>query len=101
MIFSGFVSKEEFVGLTDAELRGVLCQRCYFLKHHDTALNVRVTPEFYPKLLEPIREQTALAIVVVDLLDMPCSIWPKLIDILGEQFSWYNSPFFLILVILF
>ncbi|KAK4316877.1 hypothetical protein Pmani_012008 [Petrolisthes manimaculis] len=81
----GFVSKEEFVGLSTVELRGLLCQRCYFLRHYNTALNVRVTPELYPKLLEPIREQKALAIVVVDLIDMPCSIWPKLIDILGTK----------------
>ncbi|XP_068220839.1 nitric oxide-associated protein 1 [Palaemon carinicauda] len=81
----GFTPKEIFEGLNAGELRSVLCQRCYFLKHHNTALNVRVSPDVYQKLLEPIKEKKALVVVVVDLMDVPCSIWPDLIDILGTR----------------
>ncbi|XP_064113188.1 nitric oxide-associated protein 1-like isoform X2 [Macrobrachium nipponense] len=81
----GFIPKELFEILDPGELRSVTCQRCYFLKHHNTALNIRVSPDVYQTLLEPIKEKKALAVVVVDLLDVPCSIWPNLIDILGTR----------------
>ncbi|XP_042203104.1 nitric oxide-associated protein 1-like isoform X2 [Homarus americanus] len=81
----GFVPKELFEGLDRGELRSVLCQRCYFLKYYKMALNVRVSPEVYPEMLKPIKDQKALVMVVVDLLDMPCSIWPKLMDIIGTR----------------
>ncbi|XP_066982332.1 nitric oxide-associated protein 1 isoform X5 [Macrobrachium rosenbergii] len=80
----GFIPKELFEILDPGELRSIICQRCYFLKHYNTALNIRVSPDVYQKLLEPIKEKKALAVVVVDLLDVPCSIWPNLIDILGD-----------------
>lgn len=81
----GFIPKELFEILDPGELRSIICQRCYFLKHYNTALNIRVSPDVYQKLLEPIKEKKALAVVVVDLLDVPCSIWPNLIDILGTR----------------
>ncbi|XP_071515686.1 nitric oxide-associated protein 1 [Panulirus ornatus] len=83
--FPGFIPKELFDGLDRGQLRSVLCQRCYFMKYHKMALNVRVSPEVYSKVLEPIRAQRALVIVMVDILDVPCSIWPKLIDIIGTR----------------
>ncbi|XP_069166697.1 nitric oxide-associated protein 1-like isoform X1 [Procambarus clarkii] len=83
--FPGFVPKEDFEGLNRGELRSVLCQRCYFLRYHKMALNVRVSPSVYPKILEPIKNVKALILVVVDLLDVPCSIWPNFIDIIGTR----------------
>ncbi|KAK8750388.1 hypothetical protein OTU49_014804 [Cherax quadricarinatus] len=82
--FPGFVSKELFEGRDRGELRSVLCQRCFFLRYHKVALNVRVSPSVYPKILAPIKDQKALLLVMVDLLDVPCSIWPKLMDIIGD-----------------
>lgn len=81
----GFIPKELFEGLDKGELRSIICQRCYFLKHHNMALNVRVSPDVYQQILEPIKKERALVIVVVDLLDVPCSIWPKMIDIVGTR----------------
>ncbi|XP_069938373.1 nitric oxide-associated protein 1 isoform X3 [Cherax quadricarinatus] len=83
--FPGFVSKELFEGRDRGELRSVLCQRCFFLRYHKVALNVRVSPSVYPKILAPIKDQKALLLVMVDLLDVPCSIWPKLMDIIGTR----------------
>lgn len=81
----GFVPKELFEGRNSGELRNLVCQRCYFLKVHKTALNVRVEPEMYVKLLEPIKNKKALVLLVVDLLDVPCSIWPSIMDIIGPR----------------
>ncbi|KAK8399310.1 hypothetical protein O3P69_003431 [Scylla paramamosain] len=80
----GFVPKELFAGCNSGELRSILCQRCYFLKVHKTALNVQVDPNMYAKLLEPIKQKKALVLLVVDLLDAPCSIWPNIMDIIGD-----------------
>lgn len=81
----GFIPKELFLGLDQGELRSHVCQRCYFLKHRNMALNVRVSPDVYPSILKSIQEEKALAIVVVDLLDVPCSIWPGIMDIIGYR----------------
>ncbi|XP_045130402.1 nitric oxide-associated protein 1-like isoform X3 [Portunus trituberculatus] len=80
----GFVPKELFEGRNSGELRSILCQRCYFLKIHKTALSVKVDPNMYEKLLEPIKQKRALVLLVVDLLDVPCSIWPNIMDIIGD-----------------
>ncbi|XP_063610564.1 nitric oxide-associated protein 1-like [Penaeus indicus] len=78
----GFIPKELFVGLDQGELRSHVCQRCYFLKHRKMALSIRISPDVYPNILKSIQEEKALAIVVVDLLDVPCSIWPEIMDII-------------------
>lgn len=63
----------------------MICQRCYFLKNYDLALQIRVTSEDYPKILGAIREKQALVILMVDLLDFPCSVWPGVADTLGKN----------------
>ncbi|CAH1967702.1 unnamed protein product [Acanthoscelides obtectus] len=68
-----------------ATLQSIICQRCYFLKEHNTALQVSVSAEDYPKILSSIRDKQALVVLMVDLMDFPCSIWPGLADILGPQ----------------
>lgn len=66
-------------------LKAIICQRCYFLKNHNLALQVQVSPEEYPQILKTIRNRDkALIILIVDLLDFPCSIWPGAADLLGS-----------------
>lgn len=66
-------------------LQTIICQRCHFLKHYNIALDVAVPPEEYIKTLRQIQTKHALAILIVDLLDFPCSIWPGIQDILGSK----------------
>ncbi|KAF2905047.1 hypothetical protein ILUMI_01130 [Ignelater luminosus] len=66
-------------------LKAIICQRCYFLKNYDLALQVRVTSEDYPRILGTIKKKKALIILMVDLLDFPCSVWPGIVDILGSN----------------
>lgn len=80
----GFVPKELFDGLNKQELRTLICQRCHFLKEYDIALGVNVTPDDYPRILAPMRSKRALVLLMIDVLDMPCSIWPGMIDIIGR-----------------
>lgn len=61
------------------------CQRCHFLKNYDTALKVQVNADEYINMLSKIKDERALAIVMVDLTDFPCSLWPNMIDIIGTR----------------
>ena len=79
----GYLPAEIFSGKTKQELRGKICQRCQFLREHNVALNVQIKPEDYPKVLSVIKDKFAIVILVIDLFDFPCSIWPGLLDIIG------------------
>lgn len=61
------------------------------MKEYNLALEVQVTPEDYPKVLMTIRNKKALVLLLVDLTDFPCSIWPGVADILGQ-----NTPILII-----
>lgn len=61
------------------------CQRCHFLKKYNTAINITVPSDEYVKMISSISDKFALAILMVDLIDFPCSIWPGIKDILGKQ----------------
>lgn len=61
------------------------CQRCHFLKNYNTALKVQVNADEYINMLSKIKDERALAIVMVDLTDFPCSLWPNMIDIIGYR----------------
>lgn len=42
-------------------------------------------------MISSIQDKLALAILMVDLVDFPCSIWPQIVDILGP-----NRPVFVV-----
>ncbi|XP_069697754.1 nitric oxide-associated protein 1 [Periplaneta americana] len=63
----------------------MVCQRCHFMRFYDTALNVIVSPDDYPKLMAHLKHKVALILLLVDLLDFPCSIWPGIMDIIGHK----------------
>lgn len=80
----GYIPSELYTKVSENELRTVHCQRCHFLINYNTAINVTVAPEDYIKIISTIKEKFALAIVLVDLLDFPCSIFTGLKDLLGS-----------------
>lgn len=83
----GYIPSEIFANHaaigTPIDLKGLVCQRCHFLKHYDLALQVNVLPDDYPKILSVIKDKRALVILMVDLTDFPCSIWPDIDSIIG------------------
>lgn len=87
----GYVPSELFCGLSDKQLRTLHCQRCHFLVNYNTAINVTVAEEDYINIVSTIKDKFALAIVLVDLLDFPCSIYNGLSEILGSK-----RPIFLV-----
>ena len=81
----GYLPSEIFNSCQAHDLRGQICQRCRFLREHDVALNVNISPDDYPKVISVIRDQIAMVVLVVDLVDFPCSIWPGLLEIIGTK----------------
>ncbi|KAJ0180840.1 hypothetical protein K1T71_002925 [Dendrolimus kikuchii] len=81
----GYLPSEIFKGREDHELKLMECQRCHFLKEYNIALDINVQPEEYEKLLQSIRYVKSLVLLMVDLLDFPCSIWPGIVDIIGTD----------------
>lgn len=81
----GYLPKEIFKNRTRRELAHLNCQRCHLLKNYNTAINVTVTPADYVRVISSIRDKRALAVLMVDLLELENSIWPGIRDILGDR----------------
>ncbi|XP_017148638.1 nitric oxide-associated protein 1 [Drosophila miranda] len=81
----GYIPSEIFNGRSQQELKTIICQRCHFLNHYNIALDVDVPPSSYVDTISRIQDHFALAIVMVDLLDFPSSIWPGMQHVLGTK----------------
>ncbi|KAM8713830.1 hypothetical protein ACLKA7_014057 [Drosophila subpalustris] len=81
----GYIPSEIFKGRTTRELQSITCQRCHFLKHYNIALDVEVPPSAYVETISRIQDKFALAVIIVDLLDLPSSIWPGMQQVLGSK----------------
>lgn len=47
-------------------------------------MDINISPEEYPQAIAEIKKKRALVVLMVDLMDFPCSIWPGIIDLIGE-----------------
>lgn len=63
----------------------MICQRCHFLKNYNTALKVKVNAEEYIEMISNVKDETSLFILMVDLTDFPCSLWPNIIEVIGKK----------------
>ncbi|XP_047526121.1 nitric oxide-associated protein 1 [Pieris napi] len=81
----GYIPSEIFKGRSVEELRTIECQRCHFLKEYNIALDVTVQSEEYERLLQSIKYVKSLVLLMVDILDFPCSIWPGIVDVIGKD----------------
>ncbi|XP_072177755.1 nitric oxide-associated protein 1-like [Diadema setosum] len=72
----GFVPSEKFKELNLAKnISSAICQRCWYLIHSHTALNVNISGDTYSDITRTIyKNHKALVVLLVDLLDFPCSI---------------------------
>lgn len=87
----GYLPSEIFKNCSSDDLRETICQRCHFMKNYNTALSVTVDPQIYPKLLSKIKDAKALVILMADMTDLPWSLWPGILDIIGAK-----RPIFLV-----
>lgn len=87
----GYLPSQKYTSIPVNKLRTTICQRCLLMKYHNIALNVSVHPEEYNKIVSQICNKGGLAIIVVDLLDMPNSIFKDLPELIG-----YDRPLYII-----
>ncbi|KAM0733887.1 Nitric oxide-associated protein 1 [Formica fusca] len=78
----GYLPSELFLKKSEKQLRIMICQRCHFMKYYNTTLEVKVSADEYPKLLKVIKKKKCAVILMVDLTDFPCSIWPGINSVL-------------------
>ncbi|GAB1859695.1 hypothetical protein CAJAP_00774 [Camponotus japonicus] len=78
----GYLPSELFLNKSEKKLRVMVCQRCHFMKYYNTTLEVKVSADEYPKLLKVIKTKKCAVILMVDLTDFPCSIWPEINSVL-------------------
>jgi len=81
----GYLPSELFHGKKEQKLRLMICQRCHFIKYYNTALEVKVSPDKYTNLLKIIKTKKCAVILMVDLTDFPCSIWPEINSVLNSR----------------
>ncbi|XP_053678609.1 nitric oxide-associated protein 1 [Anopheles nili] len=81
----GYLPSQLFKRKSKEQLMTSICQRCHFLKNYNIAVNVMVSANDYIEMLSSIKDKKALALLLVDVLDFPCSIWPGLSEILGPH----------------
>ncbi|XP_053556097.1 uncharacterized protein LOC128647338 [Bombina bombina] len=82
----GYIPSEKYSSILEqnTNMKNVTCQRCFLLVHHQKALNVTVSQEEYRNIVSNIREKKALVLLMVDMLDIPNTIIPDLLDLVGE-----------------
>ncbi|XP_064382776.1 nitric oxide-associated protein 1-like [Halichondria panicea] len=70
------VSNAEII--SDAKTEPLICQRCFSLKHYNTALNISLKADDYLTHLSILKEKRALILLMVDVTDYPASVFPSI-----------------------
>lgn len=78
----GYLPSELFLKRSERQLRVMICQRCHFMRYYNTTLEVKVSVDEYPELLKVIKKKRCAVILMIDLTDFPCSIWPEINSVL-------------------
>lgn len=81
----GYLPSEKFTAMTNSDKKRSSCQRCEFLEHFNVSIDVTVPPDEYPAIISKIRENKSIVIMMVDMLDFPCSMWPDMMTIFGKN----------------
>jgi len=82
-IYPGFMVSEMFKMLSKRELKRSICQRCYYMRHGNAFVEVKVAPEEYEEMISLIRQTYSVVVMVVDLMDIRGSIIPHLAKYIG------------------
>ena len=69
--------------LPDCDMK--VCQRCFRLTHYNDALHLTVSTQDYVRMLSELTAKRALILLIVDVLDFPSSLFPKLSQLLSHR----------------
>ena len=83
----GFIPYEMFSKIQGKyqKLRITRCQRCVMIEEYNVALKMNIQPEEYPKAISHLKNQKAIVVLIVDLMDFPGSLWPNILDLIGSD----------------
>ncbi|KAL4641572.1 nitric oxide-associated protein 1 [Arapaima gigas] len=82
----GYLPSEKYKCLIEeGTLQKAICQRCYLLVHYQKALSIQMSKEEYRNIVKGMQQNKALVLFIVDLLDVPDSIIPDLVDLIGKN----------------
>ena len=62
-----------------------VCKRCFSIKHYNKAIPVIVNQTDVIRYLSHIQKRKALILYVIDVMDMPSSLFPRLLETVGES----------------
>ena len=69
---------------SDLTSRTLVCQKCFNLKHYNKPFPITVTSSEINEYLRHLQRRKGLILYVVDLLDLPGSLYPNLLETVGE-----------------
>ncbi|KAG8454512.1 hypothetical protein GDO86_000940, partial [Hymenochirus boettgeri] len=82
----GYLPSEKYASFLQlGDISELMCQRCFLLIHHQKALNISVSQEEYRNIVGSIRTKKGLVLLMVDMFDIPNSIFPDLLNLVGEN----------------
>jgi len=68
----------------DLTFRTLVCQKCFNLKHYNKPFAITTTSREVMEYLSHLQRRKGLILYVVDLLDLPGSLFTNLLEIVGE-----------------
>lgn len=82
----GFVPLEILEKIDRRSVDQSLCKRCHLLQEHNFLLNVNVCDVDYTRMMGELKKQPeSLVVLVVDVTDLPGSIYPRLASVVGSR----------------
>ncbi len=71
--------------VVDRRTDPLICQRCFSLKHYNTALNISLKADDYLSHLSVLKEKRALLLLMLDVTDYPGSVFPNLNSLISSS----------------
>ena len=87
----GYMPVDKFAKIKHWQLWQHICSRCIQMKVRKKCLESSVSPEEYLQIIKEVKDIHALVLVVVDLTDLPHSIFPNLAEVIGK-----NRPIYIV-----
>ncbi len=69
----------------DQSVDPLVCQRCFSLKHYNTALNISLKSDDYLTHLSVLKDKRALILLTIDVTDYPGSVFPNLNSLISSS----------------
>lgn len=70
-----------------SSISSLVCKRCFSLKNYNSALRITLEQDDYLRHVQIIKEKRALLVLVLDVTDIPCCIFPDLKNLISPKSS--------------